>query len=271
MQTDQSDYNPPPAPPGQVPPGYQPGAPYVPVAQTKTSGLAIASLVLGIVGIVPCAFFVISLVGLILGIVSLNSIKSSAGRLTGRGLAIAGIITSSLGTVLQTLMFALPLIGFAVLAPWMNTAMQASVSSQQVVAEANMSQLCIAATIYSHEHDGRLPDPDAWEEQLQPYVSDIDGLVSSPFDSDAGRVFAMNASLVDSAWSGPLPMVLADIPEPDRTVLFFEVTSDSPAAGGSELLPAEPHGPDGYVIGFADGSVEAVPPEQIDNLIWDDF
>ena len=35
--------------------------------------------------------------------------------------------------------------------------------------------------------------------------------------------------------------------------------------------PPEPHGPDGYIIGFADGHVEVIPPEQIDNLIWDDF
>ncbi len=61
-------------------------------ANRKTSGLAVASLVLGIAG-----FFTLGLggiVGLVLGCVGLSGIRRSEGRLTGRGLAIAGIATS---------------------------------------------------------------------------------------------------------------------------------------------------------------------------------
>ena len=263
-----SDIQPSPAP-GQVPPGYQPSMPYVPVIQPKTSGMAVASLVLGIVGTIFCA--VASLVGLILGIVSLNTIKISAGQLTGRGLAIAGIVTSSVSIMLGLLMLTLPLIGIAVSIPWMKTFTQGTVSSQQIVGESNMSQLCLAAALYSNENAGLLPDPDAWQEQLQPYVPDIDELTSSPFDPDVGRLFAMNAYLIGSSAAQPLPVALTDIPEQDRTVLFFEVSSGSPSSGGPELLPAEPQGPDGCIIGFADGHVEVIPPEQIDDLIWNDL
>ncbi|MDQ2084978.1 DUF4190 domain-containing protein [Herbivorax sp. ANBcel31] len=69
--------------------------------QAKTNGMAIASMVLGIVGIplfccsgigiVPAALAVI------LGFISLNSIKKSGGIEKGKGMAIAGIIMGFIG------------------------------------------------------------------------------------------------------------------------------------------------------------------------------
>src|SRR5258707_13431036 len=53
-----------------------------PMAQ-ETSGMAIASLI--------CAFL-IAPVGVILGHIALNQIKNSNGQLSGRGVAIAGLI-----------------------------------------------------------------------------------------------------------------------------------------------------------------------------------
>lgn len=60
----------------------------------KTSGLAVASLVLGILGF--CSAGLTALVGFVLGLVSLRKIKKSGGRLGGRGLAIAGTWVSVL-------------------------------------------------------------------------------------------------------------------------------------------------------------------------------
>jgi Domain of unknown function (DUF4190) len=96
-------YPPAPAFPGQAPdggyqsppvPGYwsQPPAPgFVPV--TRTNGLAIASLVLGILWL----FWLGSLVGLVLGLVALKQIK--ARNQGGRGIAIAGVVLSVLWLV----------------------------------------------------------------------------------------------------------------------------------------------------------------------------
>jgi hypothetical protein len=93
-------YPPAPAFPGQAPgggyqsppvPGYwsQPPAPgFVPV--TRTNGLAIASLVLGILWL----FWLGSLVGLVLGLVALKQIKNR--NQGGRGIAIAGVVLSVL-------------------------------------------------------------------------------------------------------------------------------------------------------------------------------
>ena len=60
----------------------------------ETSGKAVASLICGIINIFP--FCVIAI---ILGHISLSQIGKSAGRLKGRGLAIAGLVLGYLGLV----------------------------------------------------------------------------------------------------------------------------------------------------------------------------
>jgi hypothetical protein len=91
---------PPGYPPG--PPGYPPGAygqypmPYPPSGyqQPSTNGLAIASLVLGLVGWTVC---VGSIVAIILGFVARSQIRAAQGRQGGDGLALAGIILGFIG------------------------------------------------------------------------------------------------------------------------------------------------------------------------------
>ncbi|MEI6392910.1 MAG: DUF4190 domain-containing protein [Verrucomicrobiota bacterium] len=78
-----------------VAPGATPSLPLsATAAETKTSGMAITSLVLGILGLFTCG--VTSLVGLILGIIALVKINRSGGRLSGNGLAISGICVSAI-------------------------------------------------------------------------------------------------------------------------------------------------------------------------------
>lgn len=79
----------PPAPPGWgyglPPPGWQ----YPPPAPPATSGLSVASLVLGIVPFIPV---VGSIVAIVLGLAARQQIAASAGRLRGAGMALAGIV-----------------------------------------------------------------------------------------------------------------------------------------------------------------------------------
>ncbi|WP_040802475.1 DUF4190 domain-containing protein [Nocardia concava] len=87
-------------PPGYGYPGYQPYGYGAPTQQTNS--LAIASLVVSIIGL-PSMFFclfipVISIVGLVLGIVGLNQIKSNQQQ--GRGLALGGIWVGAIGIVI---------------------------------------------------------------------------------------------------------------------------------------------------------------------------
>ena len=87
----------PPAAPGYPPaaPGYPPPAGgYVP---PRTSGLAVASLVTGILSIVLCPAFGIA--GLITGFSAKRKIRESNGAETGEGLATGGIVTSFIGLI----------------------------------------------------------------------------------------------------------------------------------------------------------------------------
>jgi type II secretory pathway pseudopilin PulG len=76
-----------PAPPGAVTEKPVTVGSQAPVAP-KTSGLAIASLVLGIVW----AYGITSILAIIFGFVARKQIRESGGRLTGAGFALAGII-----------------------------------------------------------------------------------------------------------------------------------------------------------------------------------
>jgi hypothetical protein len=97
-------YAAPPNPYG-APPGYGYG-----YGQTSaTNGLAVASLILGIVGWVACG--VGSVLAIILGIVARSQIRASGGRQGGDGMAKAGII---LGCVFVALFVAYLVAAFAI-------------------------------------------------------------------------------------------------------------------------------------------------------------
>lgn len=74
-----------------------------PNPDTKTSGLAIASFVLGILSVLFTIFTAIP--AIILGIISLVKISRSAGRLKGKGFAIAGIAIPAAWLPLLTVLF----------------------------------------------------------------------------------------------------------------------------------------------------------------------
>ncbi|WP_052424207.1 DUF4190 domain-containing protein [Nonomuraea candida] len=87
----------PPGPGGYGQPGY---GPYGPHAQSRpTNGMAVASLVLGIIGLVSCG--VTSILGVIFGHVALNRIKRTGEE--GSGMAMAGLVTSYIAVVIWVL------------------------------------------------------------------------------------------------------------------------------------------------------------------------
>jgi hypothetical protein len=75
---------------------------FQPVAAVKTSGMAIASLILGILGI--------SLFAIIFGIVAINQINKSNGLITGKGMAIAGIILGIISIVATIIIIAVAVV-----------------------------------------------------------------------------------------------------------------------------------------------------------------
>ncbi len=64
---------------------------------SPTNGLAIASMVCGIIGGFFCVLWIPAIV---MGFVALNQIKATGNRQTGRGMALAGIILGFIWAVL---------------------------------------------------------------------------------------------------------------------------------------------------------------------------
>ena len=112
---------PPVAPAGNAYSGYVP---------TKLpAGMAIASLVMGIVsilGALPLSFItiVVALVGLILGIIALRKVSKGTGG--GKGMAIGGVVTSAIGFILSAVVLVLLIIGTMMMQECKNTGVQNS-------------------------------------------------------------------------------------------------------------------------------------------------
>ncbi len=89
-------------PPGPMPPQWQPMPPQKP-QNNGTSGLAIASLVLGIIGLLLhfiCLTFIsvfLCILGFIFGLVSLRSSQ--------KGMAVAGVILNTISLVICIVVF----------------------------------------------------------------------------------------------------------------------------------------------------------------------
>lgn len=89
----------------QAPYGYQQYG-TVQSVQSQTNGLAVASMVLGIVGIVLfCLYAIPSILAVIFGGVALSQIKKDP-KYSGRGMAVAGLVTGLVGVSLLALVLA---------------------------------------------------------------------------------------------------------------------------------------------------------------------
>ncbi len=79
-----------PPPPSQAAPAAQASPVQVVVQEKRTSGMAVAALVLGILGL--------SLFAIIFGAIAMNQTKRDP-NLSGRGLAIAGLVLGIIGMI----------------------------------------------------------------------------------------------------------------------------------------------------------------------------
>ena len=68
----------------------------------KRSGMAIAGLVLGIIGVIPCFWgcLIFSILGIVFGQLGKRDIANSGGTKTGEGMAKWGFILGIIGVVL---------------------------------------------------------------------------------------------------------------------------------------------------------------------------
>jgi hypothetical protein len=147
------------------PPPPPPNVEAAPTESAKTSGLAITSIILGVLGFVTCG--VTSLVGLVLGIVGLTQIKGSGGRLKGDGLAIGGICVSGVSLI------AVPFI--AILAGMLLPALgRARAEARKVRCASNLDQIAKGANMWLLKYG----DNTHWPPSLKALMDD--GIIVEP-------------------------------------------------------------------------------------------
>lgn len=234
--------NPPPLPP-PLPPVEAPAPPPLP-APAKLSALAVVSLVLGVLGCTGLGAFA----GLICGIVALVRINRSGGRLTGRGLAIAGLVVSALMVPVSAGMM-LP--AFA----------KAKSKAQSIASVNNLKQLGLAARIYSTDHADTFPSAERWTETLRPFLgANADEVLRRPANAGAACGYGYNRAVAGKKEAEVDP----------ETVLFFELEMpECDAVGGEELLRHPRSKAETVVVGYADGSVMQLRMDRLGGLRWE--
>ncbi len=173
-----------PSPEGIVKP---PGEPEFYQGEARTSGKAIASMVLGILSF--CLSIFTGIPAIILGILGLNDINRSYGRVKGKGFAVTGIVTGSVGII-----FIVPAILIALLLPAVQAAREAA---QRAQCTNNLKQIGLALHNY-HDTYGTFPPPAITDANGNPLLSWRVAIL--PFLGEDGLY---NQFHLDEPWDSP--------------------------------------------------------------------
>jgi prepilin-type processing-associated H-X9-DG protein len=228
-------------------PELKAAAPAAPAPHSKTSGLAVSSLVLGVLGVFTCG--ITALVGLILGIIAMVKVSNSRGALRGGGIALAGVIVSGI------FLFMIPILA-AMLLPALAVAKQ---KAQTINCVNNEKQMAIAVRLYSDAHTNQLPHAATWCDAIKTDVGSEKVFKCAAVNSSGRCDYAFNARL-DGLDEGKIA---------PNTVMIFESDGGWNANGGPELMLVKPRHARKFVVAFADGSVQQLQESQLGTLRWD--
>ena len=221
-------------------PNLPAGAPVPP----KTSGLAISSLILGLLGF--CGLTAI--VGLILGIIAMVRISKSEGRLKGQGLAIAGVIISAVFLLL------LPALVLPAVA-------KAKAKILDIACLGNAQQINMAVIMHTQANSNTCPPAASWCDAIQANL-----ILTNAFQCLA----ANNSNRCHYAFNARLDgLSMNEIKNPAQTVMIFETDGGWNLSGGSELKPRKPRHGRMIVVGFADGHTEMVDESRLAQMQWE--
>lgn len=194
------------------------------VATPRTAGIAIASLVLGILA-VSCLSILAGIPALILGIMTLNKVGQSRGALTGKGFGIAGIVMGGVSFLLLPITAALLLPAVA----------GARSTAQQAACMNNVRQCTLACVLYAQEHDGTLPK--TWDE-TQPYFGGNLASMAKVLHCKSEAGIAASYGMVQPGKR------IAELGEVQSVIIVRELKPNHRGQGA---------------VGFADGHVEIRP------------
>ena len=218
-----------------------------PGAVARTSGLAIASFVLGILSF--CTFFITALPAVILGIVALVKIAGSGGRLKGNGFAVTGIVVPVVAGV-----FMLPLM----LGITMPAIFRTKHLAQRMACGTNMRSLSMAMLMYAENHDDKFPTSSKWCDLLIQHAGANRQMFRCPSDPEGPCSYAMNENVAE----------LGPSSSQSDLVLLFETHPGWNQVGGREILTTENHRGEGCNVVFVDSHVEFVKTQELNRLRW---
>ena len=123
--------------------------PTFPSNRPPSSGMAIASLVMGVLSFLGCSIFT-AIPAIFTGHIAHNRSRKSPQEFGGRGMAVAGLVMGYVSVAL------IPVI--AILAGLMLPALaKAKDKAQRINCVNNIKQIGLAARIWSNEHGGKFP------------------------------------------------------------------------------------------------------------------
>ncbi|HEX5221120.1 MAG TPA: DUF4190 domain-containing protein [Verrucomicrobiae bacterium] len=210
----------------------------------KTSGLAIASLVLGLLGF--CGLT--ALIGLILGIIALVRINQSEGRLKGQALAIVGVIVSAVFLLLMLTMVPAAL-------------SKAKAKAYHITCLNNVRQINLALIIHAQANTNTYPSAATWCDSIQSNLISTGAFKCKVADPSHRCHYAFNAKLDGLSTD--------EIKNPAQTVLVFETDGGWNLSGGSELKPKQSRHGRMVAVGFVDGHAEMVEASRLSQLQWE--
>ncbi|MCJ7730618.1 MAG: DUF4190 domain-containing protein [Sedimentisphaerales bacterium] len=215
-----------------------------PAPDARTSKLAVASLVLAILSFFT--FFITAIPAFILGLVSIFRIEKSAGRLKGKGLAIAGIAVPA-----AVIPFALML---GILMPALA---QVRSQAQRIVCSTNLSGIGMAMMLYASDNAEEYSTPSQWCDLLIQYADVSEKQFICKGAGEGPCSYAMNKNLEKPGNTAPPDMVL-----------LFETKPGWNQSGGPEILSTDNHRGEGCNVLFSDGHVAFVKTEDLNDLKW---
>ena len=215
------------APPGPRP---RPTAP--------TDPMAIVALALSILGAATCG--ITALVGLPLGIASLDRSNRELNARGGHGLAIGAIVVSG------AMALCLPIFA-AIILPVLSQARRSAAATSCL---SNVKQLSLGVLMYTQDYDERVPIGRSWTNGLLPYTKNV-GLHICPVQRQVPYGYAMNARV------SMLPM--RKVTAPSECVQLFDAKGSGANRTGLSDLVDWRHIRNSAAFSFMDGHAKYAP------------